>query len=63
MESNIFVIEGNKDNDITFNGRNMVLEGNKSDALIVKSVLRNGQWLVPENITIKNNYCSRCSKN
>ena len=54
MKLNPLTIEGTIDNDVTFNGRNVELNGGTSDGLIVRSVFKDGKWLVPENITIKN---------
>lgn len=47
------IIEGNSKNNQTIDGNGQVLEGN--DCLCVKSIQdKNKNWLVPENITIKN---------
>jgi hypothetical protein len=50
---NKLTIEGNSKNNTTINGNGQILEGN--DCLLVKSIQdKNKNWLVPENITIKN---------
>ena len=49
---NKLIIEGNNYNNQVIDGNGRILEGN--DCLCVKSIQKNGKWLVPENITIKN---------
>jgi hypothetical protein len=53
MSNTTFIIEGNDLNNQVIDGNGQVLEGN--DCLLVKSIQdQNKNWLVPENITIKN---------
>lgn len=52
MSNITFIIEGNNLNNQVIDGNGKVLDGN--DCLLVKSIIHNGKWFVPENITIKN---------
>ena len=49
------ILEGNSENQKIFDGKGSVLQSDKSsDAIIVRSLYQENQWLVPQNITIKN---------
>lgn len=51
--TNTLLVEGNSKNNQVIDGNCQILEGN--DCLLVKSIQDDkGNWIVPENITIKN---------